>query len=59
MKKYSLYKWLRCVAMLSGISILAVMFACAKKYGPPDDMNWGQVLDKETQEMKNDAPGLP
>ena len=59
MKKYSLYKWLRRMAMFSGITILAMMFACAKKYGPPDDMNWRQVLDQETQEVSYDAPSLP
>lgn len=47
------------MAMFSGITILAMMFACAKKYGPPDDMNWGQVLDKETQELSDDASSLP
>ena len=59
MKKYSFYKWLRRMAMFSGITILAMMFACSKKYGPPDDMNWSQVLDKEIQEVSNDAPSLP
>ena len=59
MKKHSLYKWFRRMAIFSGITVLAMMFACAKKYGPPDDMNWSQVLDKETQEMSNDAPSLP
>jgi hypothetical protein len=59
MKKYSLYKWLRRMAMFSGITILAMMFACSKKYGPPDDMNWSQVLNKEIQEVSNDAPSLP
>ena len=47
------------MAMLSGITIVAMMFACCKKYGPPDDMNWSQVLDKEIQEVSNDAPSLP
>ena len=59
MKKHTLYKCFRRVAMFSGITILAMMFACAKKYGPPDDMNWSQVLDKETQELSNDATSLP
>lgn len=59
MKKHSLYKWLRRMAMFSGITILAMMFACSKKYGPPDDMNWSQVLNKEIQEVSNDAPSLP
>jgi hypothetical protein len=53
MKKHSLYRWLRRMAMFSGITILAMMFACSKKYGPPDDMNWSQVLDKEIQEVSN------
>lgn len=53
MKKHSIYKWLRRMAMFSGITIFAMMFACAKKYGPPDDMNWSQVLDKEIQEVSN------
>ena len=59
MKKHSLYKWFRRVAMLSGITILAMMFASCKKYGPPDDMNWAQVLEKEIQEVSNDATSLP
>ena len=58
MKRLSIYKWLRRVAMFSGITILAMMFASCKKYGPPNDMNWGQVLDKETQEVSNDASSL-
>ena len=58
MKKHSFYKWFRRVAMLSGITILAMMFASCKKYGAPDDMNWSQVLDKETQEVSNDASSL-
>lgn len=59
MKGMKVYKWLRRVAMLSGIAAVAMMFACTKKYGSPDDMNWGQVLDKETQELSNDAPSFP
>lgn len=59
MKKHSLYKWFRRVALLSGITILAMMFASCKKYGPPDDMNWAQVLEKEIQEVSNDATSLP
>ena len=58
MKKHSLYKWFRRVAMFSGVTILAMMFACSKKYGPPNDMNWSQILDKEIQEVSNDAPSL-
>ena len=53
------YRWLRRVAMLSGLAVVAMMFACSKKYGPPDDRDWGRVLDKETQEVSNDAPSLP
>ena len=48
MKKHSLYKWLRRMAMLSGIPALTVMFACMKKYGSPNDVIWGAVLDQET-----------
>ncbi len=59
MKKHSLYKWFRRVAMLSGITIVAMMFSCTKTYGPPDDMQWGQALDRETQEVSTDAPSLP
>ena len=59
MKKHSLYKLLRRTAMLSGITIVAMMFASCKKYGAPDDMSWAQVLDKEIQEVSNDAPSLP
>ena len=59
MKKHSIYKWLRRMAMFSGITILAMMFASCKKYGAPDDMNWAQVLEKKTQELSNDASSLP
>jgi hypothetical protein len=58
MKKHTFYRWFRRVAMFSGITILAMMFASCKKYGAPDDMNWSQVLDKETQEVSNDASSL-
>ena len=58
MKGMKVYKWLRRVAMLSGIAAVAMMFASCKKYGAPDDMNWSQVLDKETQEVSNDASSL-
>ena len=47
MKKHSLYKWFRRVAMLSGIPALTMMFACMKKYGAPNDVIWGAVLDQE------------
>ena len=59
MKKHSLYKWFRRIAMLTGIAVVSMMFASCKKYGAPDDVNWGQVLDKETQEVSNDASSLP
>ena len=59
MKKHSLYRWFRHLAMLSGITVVAMMFACTKKYGPPDDMKWSQVLDKDIQEMSNDVSSLP
>lgn len=50
MKKHSIYKWFRRVAMLSGIPALTMMFACCCKYGMPnEDMILGQVLDKETE----------
>ena len=47
------------MAMFSGITILAMMFACSKKYGPPNDMNWNQALDEEIQEVSSDASSLP
>jgi len=59
MKKHTFYRWFRRVAMFSGITIVAMMFACTKKYGAPDDMNWSQVLDQETQEVSNDTPSFP
>ena len=50
MKKHSFYKRFRRMAMLSGIPALTMMFACACKYGMPnEDMIWGQVLDKDTE----------
>ena len=56
MKKHALYKWLRRVMMFSGIPVLAMMFACCKKYGAPDDMQiWGHVLDKKTYEPIEDV----
>ena len=56
MKNHLIYKWLRRMAMLSGIPILAMMFATCKKYGVPDDMRiWGQVRDNET---KNPIAGV-
>lgn len=64
MKKHAFYRWFRRVAMFSGIPALAMMFACCCKYGmPSEDMVWGQVLDKETEnpiadvEVKTDAHG--
>lgn len=72
MKKHSLYKWFRRVAMLSGIPALTMMFACAKMYGPPSNVIWGEVLGEETNSpipevviqdedsnLMNDAPNLP
>ena len=50
MKKHTLYKWFRRVAMLSGIPALTMMFACMKKYGAPNDVIWGAVFDKETDQ---------
>ena len=56
MKRHSIYRWFRRVAMLSGIPILAMMFTCCKKYGVPDDIRiWGRVLDKETREPIEDV----
>lgn len=60
MKKHSVYKWLRRVAMFSGIPIFGLLFSCCCKYGTnvmygvpyPDCIN-GLVMDKATQE------GLP
>ena len=50
MKKHSFYKWFRRVAMLSGIPTVTMIFACCCKYGmPSEDVIWGQVLDKETE----------
>ena len=51
MKKHSLYKWFRRVAMLSGIPALTMMFACMEKYGAPNDVIWGAVLDQETDQL--------
>ena len=48
MKKHSLYKWFRRVAMLSGIPALTMMFACCCKYGMPSDWIYGVVIDEET-----------
>lgn len=50
MKKHSLYKWLRRAAMLSGVPALTMVSACGEHeclYGPPSDVIWGSVLDKE------------
>ena len=43
------YKWLRHAAMFSGIPALTMLFACAKEYGPPSDVIWSEVLEKEYQ----------
>ena len=50
MKRHSIYKWFRRVAMFSGIPALTMMFACMKKYGAPNDVIWGAVFDKETDQ---------
>ena len=50
MKKHTFYRWFRRVAMLSGIPALTMMFACMKKYGAPNDVIWGAVLDQETEQ---------
>lgn len=49
MKRHSFYRWFRRMAMLSGIPALTMMFACMKKYGSPNDVIWGLVLEKEHQ----------
>ena len=46
MKRHAFYRWLRRMAMFSGIPALTMMFACAKEYGPPSDVNWSEVLEK-------------
>ena len=48
MKRHSIYKWFRRVAMLSGIPALTMMFACCCKYGMPSDWIYGVVIDEET-----------
>ena len=49
MKKHSFYRWLRRVAMFSGIPALTMIFACCCKYGMPEDEDvFGVVVDKET-----------
>ena len=72
MKRHAFYRWFRRVAMLSGIPALTMMFACAKMYGPPNKVNWEEVLDEETNSpipevviqeeesnLMNDAPSFP
>ena len=72
MKKHSFYKWLRRVAIFSGIPALTMMFACMKKYGAPNDVVWSEVLNEETKSsvpevviqerdgnLMNDATSLP
>ena len=49
MKKMKIYKWIRHMVMFSGIPALTMLFACSCKYGmPEEDVIWGQVLDRET-----------
>ena len=48
MKKHSIYRWFRRVAMLSGIPALTMIFTTCCKYGMPDDLIKGKVVDKET-----------
>ena len=50
MKKHILYRWLRRMAIFSGIPALTMMFACDEHeclYGPPSDVIWGVILEKE------------
>ncbi len=52
MKKHSIYRWLRRMAMFSGIPSLMMMFSCGEHeclYGPPSDVISGVVLEREYQ----------
>ena len=60
----SVFKWIRRVAMLSGIPALTMMCDCAKLYGPPvetlygppsDYQVFGIVLDKESNQPVPDV----
>lgn len=56
MKKHSIYRWFRNLAMLSGIPAFTVIFACCCKYGMPEEaVIWGQVRENET---KNPIAGV-
>ena len=46
MKKHSLYRWFRRVAMLSGIPALTMFFTTCCKYGMPNDWIYGVVIDE-------------
>ena len=48
MKKHSLYKWFRGMAMLSGIPAITMFFSTCCKYGMPNDWIYGVVIDEET-----------
>ena len=59
-----IFKWIRRVAMLSGIPALTMMCDCAKLYGPPvetlygppsDYQVFGKVLDKENNQPVSDV----
>ena len=52
MRKHSLYNWFHRVAMFLGIPSLTTFFACCEHeclYGPPSDVIWGVVLEKDYQ----------
>ena len=64
MKKHSLYKWIRHIAVFSGIPALTMLYDCAKLYGPPievlygppsDYQVFGKVLDKESNQPISDV----
>ena len=64
MKNHSFYRWIRRVAMFSGIPALTMMCDCAKLYGPPADVLYGpptdyqvfgKVLDKESKQPISDV----
>ena len=46
MKRHAFYRWLRRMAMFSGIPALTMLFACAKEYGSSSNVNWSVVLEK-------------
>ena len=64
MKKFTLFRWFRRLAMLSGIPALTMMCDCEKLYGPPvevlygppsDYQVFGKVLDKESHQPISDV----